>query len=306
MPQNKRSLPEIAPEIAPEIEKLQALRKQAQSRLLALYKKANAGHIGSSLSCLDLLLYLFHRRMDRASRPNKRPDELILSKGHAAGALYVALAQSGNLDPELLDTFYQDGSLLAAHTPCSRKFEAIPFGTGSLGHGLSLATGIALAQKYVTAEPERRKQVYAILSDGDCNEGSTWEAVLFAGHHKLSNLVVIVDANGLQGLGPTREILDLEPFLDKWKAFRFDTYLLEDGNDFAQIEAVFKQIDARASRPPSKEGDATDFNNAPVCIVARTTKGAGISYMENRFEWHYLPMTDAEYAQALEEVNSRA
>ncbi len=267
---------------------LQNLKREARTRLLALYKKANAGHIGSSLSCLDLLLYLFQVRVDRG-----RKDRVILSKGHAAGALYVTLAQAGYLDPALLETFYQDGTSLAAHTPCSRKFEAIPFGTGSLGHGLSLATGIALAQRYETGAPsaERAKTVYAILSDGDCNEGSTWEAVLFAGHHRLKNLVVIVDANGLQGLGPTKDILDLEPFLDKWKSFRFDTYMIEDGNDLEQIAAAFEKIDARTSEQP-------------VCIIARTTKGAGVSYMENQFEWHYLPMSDAQYDTAIRDVNA--
>src|SRR3954462_9182267 len=175
---------------------LQAIRHQCAGQLLALYQKARAGHIGSSLSCLEILVDLCFRRM-------AADDVVILSKGHAAGALYTTLSLSGRLPEAALESFYQDGTLLAAPPPCSGSIKAIPFGTGSLGHGLSLAAGTAFSQRFTG----KRFQTYAILSDGDCNEGSTWEAALFAAHHQLANLTVIVDLNGLQGIGYTKDII---------------------------------------------------------------------------------------------------
>ena len=264
------------------------LKLECLERLLGLYKKANAGHIASSLSCLDILLYLFGTKIK-----TDRGDQLILSKGHAAGALYVVLSQFGLLS-ENLETFYQDGTTLAAHPPCTRKIPAIPFGTGSLGHGLSLATGIAFAQRFesVSAPMQRQKKVFCVLSDGECNEGSTWEAALFAGHHQLRNLVICVDANGLQGLGSTQDILNLEPFEAKWKAFNFDTIVIQNGNDYQELSEAFMEIENRAS-------------HRPVCLIARTCKGAGISFMENQFQWHYLPMNDQQFEEALREIRSR-
>ncbi len=264
------------------------LKRGSTELLLALYKKANAGHIGSSLSCLDILLYLYSKEID-----SSRGDQLVLSKGHAAGALYVTLSQFGLLNEDL-DTFYKDGTKLAAHPPCSGKIPAIPFGTGSLGHGLSLATGMAFAQRFGSSSQPTlgEKKIFCVLSDGECNEGSTWEAALFAGHHRLQNLVVIVDANGLQGLGSTHDILDLEPFEDKWKSFNFETCVIQDGNDFQQIADAFLQIQERSS-------------NKPICLIARTCKGAGVSFMENQFQWHYLPMNDQQYEAALKEIRGR-
>jgi transketolase len=174
------------------VSKLNDLRNACASEILKMYKTANAGHIGSSLSCLEILVDLTAQRM-------KEEDHVILSKGHAACALYVTLAKSGKLSPELLSTFYKEGTALAAHPPCSGHIPSIPFGTGSLGHGLSLATGLAFSQRFTG----KKFQVYTVLSEGDCNEGSTWEAALFAGHQKLNNLTVVVDRNGIQGIGKT-------------------------------------------------------------------------------------------------------
>jgi transketolase len=255
---------------------LQTIRRQCAEQLLALYQKAHAGHIGSSLSCLEILVDLCFGRM-------AEKDVLILSKGHAAGALYTTLALSGRIPRDLLETFYQDGTLLSAHPPCNGALKAIPFGTGSLGHGLSLACGTAFSQRF-TGE---KFHTCAVLSDGDCNEGSTWEAALFAAHHRLNNLTAIIDLNGLQGIGRTKDILDLEPFADKWTAFGFAVAIAEDGNDFDSL--------ARAHQ-------ALATATGPRCIIARTTKGHGISYMENRMEWHYLPMNDAQYEQAKRET----
>ena len=258
-----------------QTESLADIRRCCGERLLRLYHTAHAGHIGSSLSCLEILVELCFRRMTAE-------DVLILSKGHAAGALYTTLSLSGRMPEAALESFYQDGTLLAAHPPCSGQIPAIPFGTGSLGHGLSLACGTALAQRFTG----KRHHVYAILSDGDCNEGSTWEAALFAAQQQLSQLTVIVDLNGLQGIGFTKDILNLEPISDKWRSFGFDVAVAENGNDFACLAGAHQQLQ-----------NAT----GPRCLIARTTKGHGISYMQNKMEWHYLPMTDAQFEQALQE-----
>lgn len=251
-------------------------RRSCGEQLLQLYKKANAGHIGSSLSCLDILIELCFDRMEQE-------DYVILSKGHAAAALYTVLKACGRLPETELESFYRDGTLLAAHPPCSRRISAIPFGTGSLGHGLGLACGLAFSQRFT----DRKFNLYVVLSDGDCNEGSTWEAALFAGHHALSNLCVVVDLNGIQGIGRSRDILDLEPIVDKWKAFGFSVAVAENGNDFESLRAAHEAL--RAS-------------NGPRCVIARTVKGHGISFMQDKVEWHYLPMTESHFAQAIEET----
>jgi transketolase len=263
------------PEQTDRLHQLAAQREACASRLLQLYKQVNAGHIGSSFSCLEILIDLCFARMDR-------DDKLILSKGHAAAALYTVLKASGRLPEAELDSFYREGTLLAAHPPCSGEIHNIPFGTGSLGHGLSLACGMTFAQRFTG----KVFQVYAILSDGDCNEGSTWEAALFATHHRLEHLTVIVDLNGIQGIGYTKDVLKLEPIVDKWRAFGFGVAVAEKGNDFASLAQAHNQL---------------RDHKGPRCIIARTIKGHGISFMQDRVEWHYLPMKDDQYAQALEE-----
>lgn len=257
---------------------LHTIRRQCAEQLLALYRKANAGHIGSSLSCLEILVDLCFGRM-------AANDVLILSKGHAAGALYTTLAFSGRMPEAGLETFYQDGTLLSAHPPCGGAIKAIPFGTGSLGHGLSLACGTAFSQRFTGG----KFHSYAVLSDGDCNEGSTWEAALFAAHHRLANLTAIVDLNGLQGIGRTSDILNLEPIADKWRAFGWSVAIAENGNDFDSLAQAHQTL---------------VHTTGPRCLIARTVKGHGVSYMQNRMEWHYLPMTDAQYAQACRDTGS--
>lgn len=257
---------------------LATLREKCALRLLELYQTANAGHIASSLSCLEILVDLCFERM-------AENDTVILSKGHAAGALYTTLSLSGRLPETELNTYYQNGTLLAAHPPCSGEIESIPFGTGSLGHGLSLATGTAFSRKFTG----KQFHTYVILSDGDCNEGSTWEAALFAAQHKLSDLTVILDLNGLQGIGHTKEILNLEPIADKWRAFGFAVAVAEQGNDFKQLAEAHEKL---------------KHSTQPRCLIARTIKGHGISYMENKMEWHYLPMNAGQYTQACQETSA--
>ena len=246
-----------------EISSLQKIKYDCLEKVLKMYKDANAGHIGASLSCLDLLIYLYFNFMNK-------DDKFILSKGHAALALYVVLAKSGLIDEKLLKTFYKNGTLLAAHPPCNRKLEGVSFGTGSLGHGLSLATGFAFSNRFT----QKNNNVFCLLSDGDCNEGSTWEAALFASQHKLENLFVIIDSNNLQGFGKSNEVLNLEPLADKWNSFNFDVSVASDGNDFDCINSSFEVLGRLNS-------------DKPKCIIAKTIKGSGVSFMENKLEWHY-------------------
>jgi len=257
---------------------LKKIKHECLLTMLHLYKKVQAGHIGSSLSCLDILVYLYFSRM-------KKNDEFILSKGHAAAALYTVLEKAGKITKKELDSYYMNGTFLAAHPPCCGKLSGITFGTGSLGHGLSLATGLALSTKFT----RKKSNIYCIISEGDCNEGSTWEAALFAAHHKLQNLTVIIDNNEIQAFGKSADVINLESLKNKWEAFNFEVALAENGNEFSSLAKAFKKLDASKSKKPR-------------CIIAKTTKGSGISYMENKIEWHYLPMNDEQFESAINQI----
>lgn len=242
---------------------------------LEMHYRAKAGHIGTGLSAIDMLTYLYNTWLGDG-------DRFILSKGHGASSLYATLRHFGILSDAELATYYEDGTLLPAH-PAPGAFESIPAATGSLGHGLSIASGIALARKTIHGTHGR---VAVLLSDGECNEGSVWEAAAFAAHHSLSNLLVMVDANGLQGFGSTRDVLDMEPMAEKWKVFGFDTREI-DGHDFEQIHDACTDLDPKR----------------PRCVIARTTKGKGVSFMEGKLEWHYLPMTDEHHRIAQSDLD---
>ncbi len=247
--------------------------------MLNMYKKVQAGHIGSSLSCLDILVYLYFSRMEKN-------DEFILSKGHAAAALYTVLEKAGKITKEELNTYYNtNGTVLAAHPPCCGKLNGVTFGTGSLGHGLSLATGLALSTKFT----KKKTNVYCVISEGDCNEGSTWEAALFAAHHKLQNLTVIIDNNKIQAFGKSSDVINLESLKKKWEAFNFEVVVAKNGNDFESLSESFEKLDSLKSLKPK-------------CIIAETTKGNGVSYMENTIEWHYLPMNDEQFESAINQI----
>ena len=255
-------------------------RASARSRLLQMHYESGIGHIGGNLSALDILLCLYHDVMGA-------DDQFVLSKGHAAGALYTTLWSLGRLNDDDLRTFHKDGTRLPGHPP-THGLNDVLFATGSLGHGLSLAAGLALA-KTLRGEPGR---VFCLTSDGEWNEGSNWEALIFARHQELNNLTFIVDHNGLQGFGSTHEVADLYPLADKFRAFRVPTVKI-DGHD---VEAL---RDALHRAPGRGEVDDSALPNA---IVAETRKGCGVSFMEDRMEWHYLPMTAEQYAQARAEV----
>jgi transketolase len=248
-------------------------RRRARLRLLRMHFESRVGHIGGNLSCLDLLLVLHQEVLGPG-------DQFVLSKGHAAGALYITLWALGKLSDEELATFHKDGTRLAGH-PGAGAIEGILFGTGSLGHGFGLAAGLALAKR-LKGEPGH---VYCLMSDGEWNEGSCWETLIFAHHHRLENLTIIVDLNGLQGFGTTREVADLGSLSDKFRSFSVPTREIDGHSREEIVEAL------RADRGPG-----------PHAVVARTRKGSGVSFMEDRVEWHYLALSEGQYLQAVREV----
>ena len=253
---------------------VEARHTKAARRLLQMHFESGVGHIGGNLSVLDLMLVLHHDIM-------KEQDQFVLSKGHSAGALYITLWTLGLIDEEELKTFHRDGTRLSGHPP-PVGLDQVLFATGSLGHGLGLANGLALAKK-LRGESGR---VYCLTSDGEWNEGSNWESIIFARHHELSNLTVVVDMNGLQGFGTTEEVADIGPLADKFRCFGVSTQEVDGHNPFEIAAALGKT--------------ATD---APSFVVARTVKGNRVSYMQNRMEWHYLPMSQEQYLQAMHEVS---
>ena len=245
-------------------------------------KRAGVGHVGSCLSVADLLAGLYGEvlRIDAADDPER--DRFILSKGHAALALYAALNGIGSLDDAELETFCGDASALGTHP--DHRLAGVDFSTGSLGHGLSIGVGAAFAARLQGS----RRRVFVLISDAECNEGSVWEAVMFAAHHRISNLVVIVDLNAQQALGPTASILDLSPLDERWAAFGWNVFEV-DGHDTREIVSTLGALES--STP-----------GAPHVVLARTTFGKGVSFMESQLKWHYWPMDDDEYRRALLDI----
>jgi transketolase len=264
------------------------LARKIRRHCVLMTSRANASHIGSSLSTADLLAVLYggFLRFDpqRPDWPDR--DRFILSKGHGCAALYAVLAECGYFPVERLDTFYQDGSPLAGHAT-HKDVAGVEVSTGSLGHGLALGAGMALAAKRDRKDP----RVWCMLSDGECDEGSVWETVLFAPHHRLDNLVAIVDYNKIQSFGAVKDVLDLEPLGEKWRAFGWGVREI-DGHDLAAIDAAYAAV-------PFVPGK-------PSCIVAHTIKGKGVSYMEGKLLWHYRAPRGEDLETALRELEEPA
>ena len=212
----------------------------------------------------------------------KDRDRFILSKGHAGAGVYAALAESGFMSVEKLKTHYQDGSDLSGHVS-HKGIPGVEFSTGSLGHGLPVASGMALAASI----NKDKHRIFVLMSDGECDEGSNWEAILFASHHKLNNLVAIIDRNRLQSIRSTEETLTLEPFFDKWKSFGWEVVEV-DGHNHEEISNAC--------------GRSRTSQNKPLCIIANTTKGKKVSFMENNVLWHYRSPQGDEYKAAIEEL----
>ena len=263
------------------------LASRIRTHALRMTSAGGGSHIGAIFSCADILAVLYGGMLnvDPGAPDSSDRDRFVLSKGHAGGGLYAALAERGFFPIEKLMTHYQDGSDLSGHV--SHKLPGVDVSTGSLGHGLSIAAGMAYAGVLKAA----RHRVFCLLSDGECDEGSTWEAVLFGAHHGLSNLVAIVDYNRIQGIAPVSEVIELEPFADKWTAFGWAVQEI-DGHDHEALHGALAAVPFVAGKPS--------------CLIAHTTKGKGVSFMENTVLWHYRIPRGAEFDAALAELEGQS
>lgn len=247
-----------------------------------------SSHVGSVLSLADILAVLYGEVMalEPADPRWAHRDRFILSKGHAGAGVYAALAERGFIPVEQLKTHYQNGSKLSGHVS-HKGVPGVEFSTGSLGHGLSVGSGMALAAK----KQGKDHRVFVVLSDGECDEGSNWEAILFAAHHRLDNLVVAIDYNKIQSLASVAETLALEPFAEKWRAFGWHVAEV-DGHDH---HALRRELAVTAGS-----------RGRPSVVICHTTKGKGISFMENTVLWHYRTPQGNEYTAACDELDALA
>jgi len=266
-----------------ELKQLSYLAKNIRREAFKAVYHAKSAHLGSAMSCVDILTALYFGTI-------QENEKFILSKGHACSALYATLAEKGILNRELFNTYMKEGSPLTAH--CDTSVPGVHFSTGSVGMGLSVATGIAYADKIDSALDGNKRKTYALLSDGDLNEGSTWEAIMFAGHHKLDNLVTIIDNNNLQAYGKTDEVIQVNgpvycKISDKFRAFNWGAKEI-DGHSMKEITEAYKDV------PFDKY--------KPSVIIAKTIKGKGISFLEGKIESHYLTPNEQHYQTAMEEL----
>jgi transketolase len=258
------------------------LAKEIRKKSLKLVYQANASHIGGALSMADILavLYTDILKLDVANPKNPDRDRLILSKGHCCVALYAALALKGFFPIEELDEYGKEGSRLTSHV--SHYVPGVEISSGSLGHGFPIACGLAIA----ALRKAQQHKIYCIVGDGEMDEGSNWEAILFGSHHKLTNLCLIIDYNKIQALGNTNEVLNLEPLKDKLEAFNW-TCLEIDGHNHDEIREAFNHF----SKSPN-----------PTVIIAHTIKGKGVKFMENKLLWHYRSPKEDEFNKAITEI----
>lgn len=262
------------------------LADRIRRHAIEMTHRGKSSHVGSVLSIADILGVLYGEILaifpDQPDAPDR--DRFILSKGHAGAGVYAALAETGFFEPELLMQHYQNGSIFSGHVS-HKGVPGVEFSTGSLGHGLGVAAGMALAAKR-SAQSHR---VHVLMSDGECDEGSNWEAILFANHHKLGNLTASIDYNKIQSLGPISETLGLEPFTDKWRAFGWHVADV-DGHDHVALKEAYRAANAVADQPS--------------VVICNTTKGKGVSFMENSVLWHYRTPQGQEYADAVAELDA--
>lgn len=262
-----------------------ALAVRLRKHVVTMAATGGSSHVGSALSIADILAVLYGKelRFDAAKPTWPDRDRVILSKGHAGTCMYAVLAESGYFPTDLLKNHFENGSIFSGHVS-HKGVPGVELSTGSLGHGLGVGTGMAMELR----RQGGRQRIFVILSDGECDEGSNWEAILFASHHRLSNLTAIIDYNKLQSLASVSETLELEPFADKWRAFGWRVTEV-DGHDHDQLQA------ALASSGSTDE---------PHCILAHTTKGKGVSFMENAVQWHYKSPKPDELEIALREIET--
>ncbi len=253
--------------------------------IIKMINSSGASHVASCLSVVDILTVLYNDVLDNSLIISKdiNRDRVILSKGHAGAAVYASLANIGYFDKKLLDTYYKDGSLLSGHVS-HKNVPGVEISTGSLGHGPSLGVGFALSAKL----DNRKSKVYVICGDGELNEGSIWEACLFASTNKLDNFTLIIDRNNMQALGKSEDIIKLESIKDKFEAFGFTVFVV-DGHNYDKLKSAYLKSSM----------------NKPKCIIANTIKGKGISFMENELIWHYRNLNDEDFLRAMKELEEK-
>lgn len=267
------------------ITELEDRARLLRARIIETSHKANVPHLGSCLSCVDILtaIYFSVLRVDPANPTAALRDRFILSKGHGAPALFQVLAMRGYYPESMLDTYGEDGGVFAEHPPAPGHLPGIEAATGSLGHGLPIALGMAMSARI----NKQAYNVYAVLSDGECNEGSIWEAAMLAAAQKVNNLCIVIDFNKWQATGRSREVLALDPLMEKWQAFGWEACEV-DGHNMPQL------LDA-LNRFPSEQ-------QKPTAIIAHTVKGKGVSFMEDDNNWHYRVPTADEVVLAKREL----
>lgn len=266
----------------------QKLVRKARSLRIDIVKMLNtagSGHTGGSLSCVDILVELFYEQMKHDPKNPKwlLRDRFILSKGHAAPAIYAVLADLGYFDKKELSSLRKLGAMLQGH-PDSRKTKGIEVSTGSLGQGLSIGVGISLGMKI----DDLNNRVYVLLGDGELQEGQVWEAAMASAHYKLDNLCAVIDRNGLQIDGAVKDIMNIEPLTDKWKGFGWNV-INADGHNFPALRSAFNV--------------AKEVKGKPTVIIARAIKGKGVSIFENKVRYHGIAPTDEELKIAIEELS---
>ncbi len=264
---------------------MDSLRLAYEIRLnvLKMVNHAHASHVGGMLSCADLLAVLFcdiaHLNPSNPNDPSR--DRIILSKGHNGAAFYVALAKIGFFEERLLETYGDNGGIFSCHIS-HKDVPGVEISTGSLGQGVCVGCGMAIDAK----RKKKQHRVFVVAGDGECNEGCVWETAMLAAHLRLDNLTIVVDRNHQQAMGRTEDIIDMEPFADKWKAFGWTVINVQDGNDHEQLKSAF--------RSPS--------NGRPRVIIANTIKGKGVSFMEDNVLWHYRDPQGDDFEKAIHEV----
>ncbi len=270
--------------MTPDLAELQTIARQLRGQIIEMSHRAGTAHLGSALSCVDILVAAYWGVLVIDPRQSAAPgrDRLILSKGHAASALYAALAYRGFFPKDRLDTYTNAGGRLAEH-PGPHCLPGVEWATGSLGHGLPVALGMALAGRIQGC----RYRLFVVMSDGECEEGSVWEAAMFAPAHKLDNVTVIIDYNKWQATGRTNEIMAMQPLRQKWEAFGWNACEV-DGHDIGALRAVM--------------GAAPDSTGRPRAIIAHTIKGKGVSFMEDDNNWHYRSPKADEVQRARQEL----
>ena len=261
------------------------LAAKIRKHIVDMTHRGKSSHVASGLSIADILSVLYGKIMnfdpENPEDPNR--DKFILSKGHAGAAVYAVLAEVGFFSVKKLEEHYQNGSIFSGHVS-HKGVPGVEFSTGSLGHGLNVGAGMAMASKLRGKD----NKIYVLLSDGECDEGSNWEAILFASHHKLDNLVALIDYNKIQSLTSISNTLELEPFADKFISFGWNVLTI-DGHNHDELTESLESLD--------------NIKSKPTAIICNTTKGKGVSFMEDKVLWHYRSPQDKEYQNAIQELD---